>query len=130
MELIEFASICAERWKEKTLQEFRAEAMSKDSGIIYDAMRQKDGQRALLLVCTTGTTALEELERKIDLGNEGDPADWRKLTLVELVMRSTTAGGLCYESLLGEDGKRSAIILCASTPEMAIIIGDLFSLPR
>lgn len=128
MELIEFASICAERWGEKTLFDFLQEAMSKDSGMIYDAMRQKDGQRAMLIVCATGEEALAHIAKQVDLGDDGQPSDWTKLTLVELVLRSATAGGLCYEAFI-EDGDKTAVILCATNPEMANIVSELFALP-
>ena len=122
MDIMQFASLCAERWNDKTLADLMQDALAAESGVVTDAVRKVGGETKLLLICVTGDDNIQAIDKMIDFGKDGEPSDWKTLKLVEFMMRSMAAGGICYESCDG------AIALCASTPEMSKVVSQLFTI--
>ena len=128
-DLIEFAAIIAKKWTNKTLEDLRVEAERADTGIMFDAVRSSTGGRALIVACVTDLDQISRLEKALDLVDDGITEDWNTLSLSEVSMRSWRAGGLCFESLRDEYGRRSALALIAASPDSIRIIEAIFEMP-
>lgn len=129
-DLIQFIDAIAEQWSEKYLDVLRYEAAGEDSGIAFDAIRQQDGKRILMVCCFTDEKIIRGLEHYFTLGDEGKPADWSKLSLMDFIMRCSRAGGLAYEDYRDGKGRRVALAFAAAGPDAIAIFEKIFPFPK
>lgn len=116
-------------WGAKTLDDFRREAEKELNGSAFQAVRPQGGQWTAILVCMTGQNEIKSAEGIFDFSDEFPAADWKTKSLASVARDSRKAGGIAYEDIIGEDGERSALAICATTPEMVSIFERVFRLP-
>jgi hypothetical protein len=123
MQFGELVEEVSRQWSGKMLDVLRYEAAGEDSGIAFDAVREQGGKRIIMVVCVADQTQVELAERYFSLTNNGEPADWAKLSLAEFLMRAGKAGGLAYEDYHDASGKRMAIAFAAVGDSVAHLQG-------
>lgn len=117
------------QWGATTLADLRRSAQKEANGSFFSALRAKDGKRIFLFMCLTARGQILQVERSLDLVDDGNAEDWSTLTLVELLVRTVRAGGFCFEALRDDDGRRIALALIATEPHSISILESLGSLP-
>jgi hypothetical protein len=126
--LIELERNLAQKWAAKTLEEFRKEAELESDGTCYDDVRVRGGRRFLLIICATGATQIRLVESKMALSRALPGVDWAKTTMVELASKTARGAGLGYEDVCDSGRNRTAIVVCATSPESVTMLETLFAL--
>jgi hypothetical protein len=128
--LEQFASHLAKTWGAKTLEELRVEAEREDSGISFESIRANGEQRLVVVLCATDLDKIAKLEKVFDLVDSGADENWNILTLADATVRTVRRGGLSFEALRDEFGRRSAVVLIAAEPTSMRVIETVFDLPK
>lgn len=126
MNFEETVTFLTQQWGTKTLSALRKQSLLESNGTSFDSLRTSNGQRLIIILCLTKSEQMSILEKVMDLSEDVPPADWDKLTLAELAVRTLQADGLSYEDLHDPSGKRISITLCATTPEMVGLLERIF----
>jgi hypothetical protein len=129
-DLLKFAALFANAWGDKTLEELRCEADREETEIAFEALRASEGQRFMIVACVTDIDQIARLEQVLDLVDDNLKEDWNTLTLADVAMRSARVGGMCFEALRDEYGRRSALALIAVDPRSIRMVETLFELPK
>ena len=58
---------------------------------------EPNGKRLFMVMCVTGEEHIAYVSERLNLIEDGLVEDWNKLTLAEVLMRTSRAGGLCFE---------------------------------
>jgi hypothetical protein len=117
MEFEQAMAFVKERWATRTLSDLKAEASKEANGTAFESFRTGDGLRRMLVMCITNQEQISMVEKIFDFDDTVPPSDWNSSTLLEFVARSQSQGGLGYEDIRDPAGNRTAIALCAGTPE-------------
>ncbi len=83
-----------------------------------------------VILCVADIDQIARLESRLDFVDDGILEDWNTLSLAEVTMRSARAGGLCFESLRDEHGRRNALALIAVGPDSITQLEGIFDLPK
>jgi hypothetical protein len=127
----QMATLLLNTWGKKSLEELRLEAEREVSGIAFEAIRAGGGQRFMLVLCATDIDQIALLERAFNFIDDGVAEDWNTLTLAHLALRlMRNGGGLKFESIRDEYGRRTALVLIAGEPDSIRIIEGIFNMPK
>ena len=128
--LAQFIDKLSKNWTTKTLEDLRSEAVLEDTGIAFDAVREPNGKRLFMVMCVTGEEHIAYVSERLNLIEDGLVEDWNTLTLAEVLMRTSRAGGLCFELAQGDSGSILAVTLVAADPVSVSTICALFDMPE
>lgn len=117
-----------QRWGKKKLADLHAEALREANGTAFDTINA-NGTRAIVYICVTDQRQIEQLEHAITFRKDTTPCDWQSRTLLDLFLATDSRGGLSYEDLHGNDGKRTAVTLCATRPFHIQLLEAIFEFP-
>ncbi|HEV2207917.1 MAG TPA: hypothetical protein VG167_04030 [Verrucomicrobiae bacterium] len=126
----QLATVLLNTWAKKPLEELRLQAEHEKSGIALDALRLGTGQRLIIVLCATDIDQIARLEKVLEFVDDGASEDWTTFTVAHMAMRlMRNGGGLRFESLKDEYGRRSALALVAADPASVRAIETLFQMP-
>ena len=126
----QLAQMLLNTWARTSLGELRVKAEREATGIAFESVRADRGQRFMLVLCATDIDQIALLERAFNFVDDGVTEDWNTVTLAHLAMRlMRNGGGLRFESLKDEFGRRSALALIAADPNSIRIIEGIFKMP-
>ena len=125
-----FIAKLSKDWTSKTLEDLRSEAVLEDTGLAFDAMREANGKRMFMVMCVTGEQNIAYLGEHMNLIEDGFVEDWNTLSLAAVLMRTSRAGGLCFELFKGDSGSLLAVTLIAADPDSASKLCALFDMPE
>jgi hypothetical protein len=128
MEHHQIAESMLQRWSTKKLADLHAEALREANGTAFDAIKA-NGTRAIVFICVTDQRQIEQLEHAIKFSEDTPPCDWQSKKLMDLFLATDSRGGLSYEDLRGNDGKRTAVTLCATRPNRIQLLEVIFAFP-
>ena len=120
----------SEEWTAKTLEDLRIQAEQSDTGIVFEAVREKDGRRFFMVMCVTGVKNIDYACRVMNVWDDRPTEDWSSYTLTEAVVGTAKDGVIGFEVFKGDSGLVSAVALIAADPNSCSIIGRLFDLPK
>jgi hypothetical protein len=128
--LAHFIDKLSKEWTTKTLDDLRSEAVLEDTGLAFDAVREANGKRLFMVMCVTGEKNIAYVSERLNLIEDGLVEDWSTLTLAEVLMRTSRAGGLCFELFQGDSGTILAVTLIAADPDSVRTLSGLFDMPE
>ena len=126
----QFIDKLSKNWASKTLEDLRSEAVLEDTGIAFDAVREANGKRLFMVMCVTGEQDIAYVSEHLNLIKDGLIEDWKTLTLAEVLMRTSRAGGLCFELAQGDSGSILAVTFIAADPVSVSRLCALFDMPE
>ena len=130
MNIDEASKYLADKWGNKTLEDFRIEALSEATGTVYEAARAEAGPRLMLIMCVTSRSQISTLERAFDFVDDGGGEDWSTMTLSEVLRRTVIGSGFTFECLRDAKYNRTAVVLCSAEPVSMQRLNFLFDLPK
>ena len=126
----QMATMLLNTWAKKPLEELRIDAEREASGIAFESFRADGGQRFMIVLVATDVEQIALLEKAFELVDDGIVEDWNEITLADLAFRvMRKRGGLRFESLRDEYGRRSALALIAAEPGSVRLIETFFKMP-
>ena len=128
--LSQFIAKLSKDWTSKTLEDLRSQAVLEDTGLAFDAVREGNGKRLFMIMCVTGETNIAYVRERMNLIDDDLAEDWNTLTLAEVLMRTSRAGGLCFELFEGDSGTLLAVTLIAADPNSVSRLCALFNMPE
>ncbi|HEX4638988.1 MAG TPA: hypothetical protein VH170_05835 [Chthoniobacterales bacterium] len=130
----ELRELLSKRWRKITLSDFKAAAERELNGSAFESIRtdsRTGRKRIFLIVCATGAHEIGLIEKSLDL--QPDPElwlSWEDQSLFDLAFHTEMGVGLSYQDQRDANGKRTAIIICATRPASIRLLEQLFLLPE
>lgn len=127
----DIVKILRSKWGTKTLDDFRRESERHPEGGIFEAIRAPDGRRVVIVFCVTQSDDISLFEKTFTLIDDGVGEDWKAATLLDLFMASSNGSGSSFSCTRDKpDGRRSALVFLAHTPDSCANVERLLCLPR
>jgi hypothetical protein len=83
-----------------------------------------------MVMCVTGEENIALVGHAFRFVDDGIEEDWRALTLADVLLRTSRAGGFCFEVFTGGGTSPLAVALIAADPDSVAKIGLVFDLPK
>ena len=104
-------------WQLITLEKLKGDAHRELNGSIFESARAKDGPRICIVICATLRHEISQIARTFELADDpGIPQSWKSQSLLDLATETHKGNGLSYQDERDSNGRRTAVVLCATRP--------------